>query len=123
MVCLGCLHLAGGPVAMLQTVAWVTMLASYSAENGLVRGAHDTFSGDRPCGLCKTLAAVKQPDPDVPDPLPGSGFTQLKMFQDMVPPRVIGAAVIRGVGLPSPGFVGPLSFLGNEREAPPIPPP
>ncbi|MFU8893718.1 MAG: hypothetical protein ACNA8L_08830 [Luteolibacter sp.] len=123
MVCLGCLHLAGGPYAMLQGVAWATMLASYSAENGLVQGAIDTFSGERPCQLCKSIADTKAPGTDSTEPLPSPRFTQLKMLQDMVPPRVVSAGVIRGTDLPSVGFVAPIDVHGNGREAPPVPPP
>jgi hypothetical protein len=123
MVGLGCLHLAGGPYATLQGVAWATMLAKYSVENGVVQGAIDTFSGDRPCELCKSIADAKSPEPDSPDPLPSPRFTQLKMLQDMVPPRIVTAHVIRGTDLPSPGFVAPAGFHGNGREAPPVPPP
>lgn len=123
MVCLGCLHLAGGPYAMLQGVAWATMLASYSVENGVVQGAIDTFSGERPCHLCKSIADAKDPGPDSPKPFPSPRFTQLKMLQDMVPPRIVSAGVIRGTDLPLVGFVAPIGLHGNGREAPPVPPP
>ncbi|MBK1829006.1 hypothetical protein JIN81_18365, partial [Haloferula rosea] len=36
VVALGCMHLLGGPIAILQTVAWASMLVSYSVEDGLL---------------------------------------------------------------------------------------
>ena len=56
MVLLGCVHMTCGPQGALQAVAWVSMLASYSLENGVARGVVDTFSGDRPCGMCLKIA-------------------------------------------------------------------
>jgi hypothetical protein len=60
LVALGCVHLLGGPVAMLQLVAWAGMLVSYTAEDGLVQGVADTFSGDRPCPLCLKVREMER---------------------------------------------------------------
>lgn len=69
MAWLACLHLFGGPVALLQVVGWGGMLVSYTAEDGLAKGVADTFSGERPCPLCE---AVKELEDDRSDPaLPG----------------------------------------------------
>jgi hypothetical protein len=46
---------AGGHWAVLQSVAWVGMLANYSGQHGLVAGVSKTFDGQHPCGLCKTV--------------------------------------------------------------------
>lgn len=32
------------------------MLANYSLENGVAQGVVDTFSGERPCGMCLKIA-------------------------------------------------------------------
>lgn len=68
MVALGFLHLSGGPVALLQCVAWAGMLVSYSAEDGLVQGVTDTFSGERPCSLCERVREMERerPEPALP---------------------------------------------------------
>lgn len=46
--------------ALLQTVAWTTMLAdnlqSFSLRTAMMR----TFDGDHPCCLCKAIAAAKK---------------------------------------------------------------
>jgi hypothetical protein len=48
--------------ALLQTVAWTTMLAG----NLHSRSVHDavaiTFDGQHPCSLCKAIAAAKKSD-------------------------------------------------------------
>lgn len=64
VVALGCLHLVGGPVAVLQVVAWAGMLARYTAEDGLVQGVTDTFSGERPCSLCLKVRDMEREAPD-----------------------------------------------------------
>ena len=49
----------GKPV--LQTVAWVGMLYSYSAEQSFSLALSDTFSGERPCPLCEAIADQRTP--------------------------------------------------------------
>ncbi len=56
MVLLGCVHMTCGPQGALQAVAWVSMLANYSLENGVAQGVVDTFSGERPCAMCLMIA-------------------------------------------------------------------
>lgn len=56
MVLLGCVHMTCGPQGALQAVAWVSMLANYSLENGVAQGVVDTFSGERPCAMCLKIA-------------------------------------------------------------------
>jgi len=71
MVWLGCLHVTCGPLGFLQFIAWATMLANYSLEDGLARGIADTFSGERPCAMCLKIAE-SAPDqgrkPEAPHP-------------------------------------------------------
>lgn len=56
MVILGCIHMTCGPQGALQAVAWISMLANYSLENGMAQGVVDTFSGERPCAMCLKIA-------------------------------------------------------------------
>jgi len=56
LVLFGCVHMACGPQGALQVVAWVSMLANYSLENGVAQGVVDTFSGERPCAMCLKIA-------------------------------------------------------------------
>jgi hypothetical protein len=63
LVALGGVHLIGGPLVVLQLLAWAGMLISYSAEDGLARGLQDTFSGERPCALCQCIDEMEQQEP------------------------------------------------------------
>jgi hypothetical protein len=61
---MGCLHLCGGHYGILQGIAWTRMLVSYSAEEGLLEGARQTFDGNHPCGLCLAIAEAKKQEAD-----------------------------------------------------------
>jgi hypothetical protein len=47
--------------AVLQSVAWTTMLASNLRTQSLAEAVTHTFDGRHPCCLCKTIAATKNP--------------------------------------------------------------
>jgi len=49
-----------GPAMLVQEVAWVKMLASYTQERGLKRGVIETFDGSHPCELCNKAAELRQ---------------------------------------------------------------
>jgi hypothetical protein len=46
--------------ALLQTVAWTTMLASNLQSSSLHDAVAKTFDGQHPCCLCKAIAAAKK---------------------------------------------------------------
>ena len=46
--------------------AWAWMLASYSQESSIQTAVSETFSGDRPCGLCKLISAVDSKQSESP---------------------------------------------------------
>jgi hypothetical protein len=50
----------GGQWAVLQSVAWVGMVASYSQNTPLKEALTKTFDGKHPCCLCKAIAATKK---------------------------------------------------------------
>lgn len=62
----------GAHWALLQSAAWVGMAVAYTVDRGsLVEGLSDTFSGERPCPLCKAVAnglAVDQDPGEAPAP-------------------------------------------------------
>jgi hypothetical protein len=49
-----------GPVMLVQEVAWVNMLVTYTQESGLKRGVIETFDGEHPCEMCKTAENLRQ---------------------------------------------------------------
>lgn len=115
-----CLFLTGGHYGMLQCVAWAGMLWSYSEEGGLLQGAQDTFSGDKPCSLCKVLAEAKQGEPDSPEPLLSFSLGKLK---DLQCPAMSRLKSPLGVDLPIVPHVEPERIRGSWRDAPLGPPP
>lgn len=46
--------------ALLQTVAWTTMLASNLQSCNVHDAMAKTFDGNHPCSLCKAIAAAKK---------------------------------------------------------------
>lgn len=125
LVSLGCLHLAGGPYSLMQVYAWAGMLVSYSKHDGLLQGAKDTFSGEKPCELCCKIAAAKKTDssPEKKDlPLPSSASPG-KLLQDFLPCEIVSVKPPRftdSPSLPFPGLCVPLETAGA---SPPVPPP
>jgi hypothetical protein len=50
----------GAHWALLQTVAWTTMLADNLCTQTVKEAVTETFDGNHPCPLCKAIAAGKQ---------------------------------------------------------------
>jgi hypothetical protein len=49
----------GGHLALLQTVAWGSMLVGFSRTESLEEAAKKTFDGKHPCHLCKVVKESK----------------------------------------------------------------
>ena len=50
----------GGHWAVLQTVAWTTMLADNLRDSSFTQAVTRTFSGEHPCKLCVEISAGKK---------------------------------------------------------------
>lgn len=50
----------GGHWAILQSVAWVTMLADNLQTASVTEAVSNTFDGEHPCPMCKQIAAGKK---------------------------------------------------------------
>lgn len=50
----------GAHWALLQSVAWVGMVVSYSEHSTIENAMKMTFDGQHPCCLCKAIAAAKK---------------------------------------------------------------
>jgi len=50
----------GGHWAILQSVAWMTMVAGYSQTAPLKEALVKTFDGKHPCTMCKEISAGKK---------------------------------------------------------------
>jgi hypothetical protein len=118
-----CLYLTGGPYGIMQCYAWLGMIVSYSQQDGLARGIEDTFSGERPCGMCVKIAAAKKAESSK-DPLaPGHVVERLKLSKEWQVP-ILGVLVFpSGEVVVHQGFVCPDGPAPCEVDAPPVPPP
>lgn len=119
-----CLQLAGGPLGLLQGYAWCTMLVDYSRESGWSQAVRDTFSGEKPCQLCRKIESTRQSAPTEPAPAAPPHAEQLaKLLRDLLPVASarLGdpiASAIASTNFPSPDHFRPL-----DGTAPPVPPP
>jgi hypothetical protein len=50
----------GAHWALLQSVAWTTMLADNLRTQSVAQAVTETFDGDHPCPLCEAIAAGKK---------------------------------------------------------------
>ncbi|MCK6489843.1 MAG: hypothetical protein L6R48_16240 [Planctomycetes bacterium] len=67
---LAALMLAGGHLALLQGLAWSTMLAERIPRLGWGTAVATTFDGQHPCRMCRVVKALDQAErtPDAPAP-------------------------------------------------------
>ncbi|MBC7980516.1 MAG: hypothetical protein H7Y36_08140 [Armatimonadetes bacterium] len=122
-VLIACLHLLGGPYALIQICAWGTMLASYSQESGILQGARETFSGERPCKLCCNIAAAKVSDFKSETPQLPEKIRSLKLLQEMLAGEILLLAMPEGMLIPDPGFCDISTWREDFIPLPPTPPP
>jgi len=50
----------GGHWAVLQTVAWATMIVDYSRDGALSEAVQKTFDGRHPCQICTVIQKSRQ---------------------------------------------------------------
>ena len=116
------IHLAGGPYALVQTYAWAGMLVSYSKEDGLLKGAKETFSGEKPCALCCKIADAKKSGSDGKSKeLPVS--PTVKLLKEMLPSSPLALSPPRFTEAPKVMFPGMNLPVERCACAPPVPPP
>jgi len=59
-IVLALVAMLGAHWALLQTVAWTTMLADNLCTQPVKEAVTETFDGNHPCNICKAIAAGKQ---------------------------------------------------------------
>ena len=104
----------------MQSYAWAGMLLSYSKDEGLLKGAQDTFSGEKPCELCCKIAEAKKSDGKSQE-LPVS--PAVKLLKEMLPGTLVALRPPRASELPPMSFAVADVPLATEVAAPPVPPP
>jgi hypothetical protein len=51
---------------LLQSIAWLNMLVTFSAQDGLQQAVVKTFDGKHPCKICKLVSAGRQAEKKAP---------------------------------------------------------
>ena len=103
----------GGHWAILQSVAWVTMVASYSQTAPLKTALVKTFNGEHPCPICQLVATGKKSEQKQETQ---KLLVKLDFF--LAPTRLAIYPPSRARPRSDPGGPG-----NSRREAPPTPPP
>jgi hypothetical protein len=113
-----------GPAMLVQEVAWVKMLVSYTQERGLKRGVMETFDGEHPCGLCKKAAELRQQE-QPRDPAEKQMPAQRQRFAwaEMVASELLKMPVIAGHDVSARMTACTARDSGKGADAPDSPPP
>jgi hypothetical protein len=123
MVICGCLHLTGGPHALVQSYAWISMIIQYSKDDGLAKGVKDTFSGERPCPLCKKIDAVKKDEAKQPLSKEVDLSALAKFRTECHAQEIIRLKPPRHVEHKQPPILGSTAWMSSWHESPVSPPP
>lgn len=120
---LACLYLGGAHLAVLQVVAWTGMMVVYSGQDGLKSGVAETFSGEKPCPLCKVIAKAKSQDLPENNQAPGPDKGAAKLLKELVPMDERKFPGPSGHDADRLGFAEPPRLLGLAGARPLLPPP
>ncbi len=123
MVIFGCLHLTGGPHALVQSYAWISMIIQYSKNDGIAKGVKDTFSGERPCHLCKKIDSVKKDESKQPLSKDVDLSALAKFRTECLAQEVIRLKPPRHVEHKQSPIHGSAAWMSDWRESPVSPPP
>lgn len=123
MVICSCLHLTGGPYALVQSYAWIGMIVTYSQQDGLAKGVKDTFSGERPCHLCKKIDSVKKDEAKRPLSKEVDLSALAKFRTECLTQEIIRLKPPRHVEHKQQPILGNAAWMSSWHEAPVSPPP
>jgi len=124
IIVLGCLHFVGGPLALVQVIAWSKMIATYSGEAGILVGIQDTFSGDRPCHLCCKIAEARDTQQETSKSSANYlSQCQWKYLNELTHQQKEELSAPPSSVLPETEFTQPLQVLERLRTRPLTPPP
>jgi hypothetical protein len=124
LAAIGLILLMQGPAMLVQEVAWVKMLCSYTLERGLMRGVIETFDGRHPCGLCRQAAEIRKQEQS-PQPADKQAQTQRQrlVWAEMISSELLKMPSISGHETPVPRFACAARNTGRGADAPGPPPP
>jgi hypothetical protein len=103
----------GGHWPLLQSVAWVKMLVSFSQTEGFTAAVAKTFDGKHPCNICSLVERGKQTEREQPARAP---TVKIDFFLVASEPFVIQVPSVAQTDFVAPAWNPPLF-------PPAIPPP
>jgi hypothetical protein len=106
----------GGPLALLQGVAWATMIRDYSRTGSVTAAVEKTFDGKHPCALCKKIAAQRSHEEKAPVTVKVDKKAEVFIASDGAS---IPLPVIRPFAYPPHSFAN----VPEHLSAPPVPVP
>jgi len=99
------------------------MLISYTQESSLSEAVTDTFSGEKPCCLCKKLATVKASESGKEKKNQPLLSASNKLFQDLYPPTIPTLRDPLSNPFPPTRFAPVAGCVSTLASGPPSPPP
>ena len=106
----------GGHLALLQGVAWATMIRDYSRAGSVTAAVEKTFDGKHPCPLCKKIAAQRSHEENAPVTVKVDKKAEVFIASDVA---IIPLPVISTFTYPPHPFVN----VPEHLSAPPVPVP
>ncbi len=115
------LHLCGGPLGVVQLVAWGQMIWDYSQNRGLAEAVMDTFDGEHPCAMCCKISKAEQ-NKQKQNPLPLEKTEKVSKWLGLLPTWGLPAPAWTAAELPQ-GFASPTELASQWMLAPEALPP
>ena len=107
---------AGGHMALLQGVAWATMIRDYSHTGSVTAAVEKTFDGKHPCAMCKKIAAQRSHEEKSPATVKAEKKAEVFVALSS---GIVPLPVVRPFDYPPHPFVNVL----EHPSAPPVPVP
>jgi hypothetical protein len=107
---------AGGHLALLQGVAWATMIRDYSRTGSVTVAVEKTFDGKHPCPLCKKITAQRAAEQKAPATVKAEKKAEVFLASSAT---LMPLPIVRSFAYPPHPFVNFPEYLS----APPVPVP
>jgi hypothetical protein len=106
----------GGHLAVLQGVAWVTMVRDYSRAGSLTQAVEKTFDGHHPCPLCKKIANQRNHEEKAPVTVKAEKKAEVFVAGSS---QIVPSPLVRSFTYPPHPFLN----VPEQLSAPPVPVP
>jgi hypothetical protein len=106
----------GGPLAVLQGVAWTTMIRDYSRTGSVTAAVEKTFDGKHPCAMCKKIASQRSHEEKAPVSVKAEKKAEVFIALGAA---IVPLPIVRSFSYPP----HPLVNVPEHLSAPPVPVP